>query len=190
MQHSVYPNEATRILLKTLLTESARQEAQIMARPRSTLKELRAATLARFHENYNVAPNGCWQWRGKLYRNGYGRMRLDRKEERAHRVAYMLHRGTIPHGLEIDHTCHNPEICHETAKCPHRQCVNPAHLEIVTAYENRRRGNAWRWRKGITHCPQGHPYEGANIIYEAGRRRCRVCRKKHWTRMYLQKKAI
>jgi hypothetical protein len=49
---------------------------------------------------------------------------------RAHRFAYELLVGPIPEGLVIDHLCRN------------RRCVNPAHLEPVTAEENWRRGDA------------------------------------------------
>lgn len=27
----------------------------------------------------------------------------------------------------------------------------------------------------ITHCPQGHPYEGHNVLMDAGKRKCRTC---------------
>lgn len=27
----------------------------------------------------------------------------------------------------------------------------------------------------ITHCPQGHPYSGDNLIHDAGKRKCKTC---------------
>lgn len=27
----------------------------------------------------------------------------------------------------------------------------------------------------ITHCPHGHPYEGDNLMYDAGKRKCKTC---------------
>lgn len=27
----------------------------------------------------------------------------------------------------------------------------------------------------ITHCPHGHPYSGENLIYDAGKRKCKTC---------------
>ena len=78
----------------------------------------------------------------------------------AHRVAYELQVGPIPVGLQLDHLCRV------------RSCVNPAHLEPVTSAENTRRG----LRAMKTHCPQGHPYAGENLLIRpTGQRRCRTC---------------
>lgn len=32
-----------------------------------------------------------------------------------------------------------------------------------------------------THCPKGHAYEGDNILWDEGRRRCRTCERARWT---------
>lgn len=66
----------------------------------------------------------CWNWGGALSR-GYGVIRVDGKKALAHRVSYELANGPIPEGLQIDHMCHN------------RRCVNPSHLQAVTAEGNR-----------------------------------------------------
>jgi hypothetical protein len=115
----------------------------------------------RFAEKFEVDPvSGCWLWTAKLSPDGYGQIRERGKHKQAHRVAYELHRGEIPAGLQIDHLCRV------------RHCVNPDHLEPVTQLENARRGH-YRMR---THCPQGHAYDETNTyIRPNGRRTCRAC---------------
>lgn len=72
----------------------------------------------------------CWEWCGEINRKGYGRLWVGGKRRFAHRAYYEAKYGPIPEGLQIDHLCRN------------RSCVNPDHLEPVTALENRRRGNS------------------------------------------------
>lgn len=95
-----------------------------MARPRTPLDE-------RFWPKVYEAPSGCWLWASTLNRKGYGTIRAGGSAPKrflAHRVAYQLVVGAIPAGLQLDHLCRV------------RHCVNPAHLEAVTARENLRRG--------------------------------------------------
>jgi len=76
------------------------------------------------------AVTGCWVWQRSTSLQGYGQVWYNGKLHRAHRLFYELHRGPIPEGLQIDHVCGN------------RLCVNPEHLEPVTAIEN-----IWRSRR-------------------------------------------
>ena len=129
----------------------------------------------RFEEKYEPEPNsGCWLWTGCVRKDGYAIIH-NKTDQYAHRVSYKLYKGEIPIDLELDHLCR--------VRC----CVNPNHLEAVTAKENVLRGNGPK-SLGIrskekqlskTHCPQGHPYSGDNLYKTPdGRRDCRICRRK------------
>lgn len=125
---------------------------------------------------YNDDP--CWEWTGHINDAGYGTLRvrrhpLPRQVFRAHRIVYEHFVDIIPDGMYCDHLCRV------------RHCVNPAHIEIVTHQENDRRGlgicgiNA---RK--THCKQGHPLEGDNLILvktsrNTDGRACRECQREN-----------
>lgn len=58
-----------------------------------------------------------------------------------------------------------------------KHCVNPQHLEPVTALENTRRARRVMPRR--THCKRGHELSAENIAREGeeNRRRCKTCRK-------------
>lgn len=122
-------------------------------------------------------PDECWPWRAGIFKSGYGQVHLeDQSPGYAHRVSYELAHGPIPDGLVIDHTCHT-EACPGGPSCPHRRCVNPAHLVATTDRRNSERGmspHAVNARK--TACPKGHPYTEANTYRDPkGYRHCRTC---------------
>lgn len=66
---------------------------------------------------------GCWEWQGAKS-SGYSSISVNGKCKRGHRVTYEIFVEAIPDGLQIDHLCCN------------RGCVNPRHLEPVTAHQN------------------------------------------------------
>lgn len=105
----------------------------------------------------------CWIFTGTTTRDGYGLIRIDRRQtmKKAHRVSYELHVGPIPVGLEIDHLCRR------------RSCVNPSHLEPVTHTENVRRSRDLGCRR------EGHPWTPENTLVEKAGRRCRACREEY-----------
>lgn len=76
--------------------------------------------------------NGCWIWLGMKTPEGYGIIKVNGKRVKAHRYAYTHLVCPIPEGLTIDHLCR------------HKDCVNPEHLEPVTASENTKRGVPYR----------------------------------------------
>lgn len=83
----------------------------------------------------DLSPNGwsgCVLWTGALATGGYGMSWNGHRSKRAHRYAYEMIVGDIPGGLELDHLCRR------------RDCVNPGHLEPVTAAENKRRSGGMK----------------------------------------------
>ena len=125
-------------------------------------------TVDRIIKRFVVKTESCWLWTGKKD-YGYGRVGMNGVSYRAHRLIYETIKGPIPEGMVIDHLCRN------------HSCVNPDHLEPVTARENCVRGispPSENSRK--THCKQGHPLSGENL-YEytyKGKlwRSCKTCR--------------
>jgi len=127
--------------------------------------------------------DGCWRWIGATWEKGYGKFTLPETQRRigAHVWGYERFIGPVPDGMELDHTCHDPQVCRDASRCPHRSCVNPAHLEPVPHGENVRRGLAphvnGAHNAAITHCPRGHEYTPENTYYRKSRpgRNCRAC---------------
>ena len=121
-----------------------------------------------FSSRYEVDPNGCWLWRRSIGAGGYG-VTYDpakKKAVKAHRYSYEMVRGPIPAGMTIDHLCRV------------RACVNPDHLEAVTAKVNILRGVGPSARQARqTHCKNGHPLTPENIYPTLPGRHCRQCRK-------------
>ena len=122
-----------------------------------------APYLDRFMAKVVILDDGCWEWTGARYRNGYGAFKGPEKVTCAHRIGYELLVGPIPSGLEIDHLCRN------------RACVNPEHLDPVPHGVNvGRGGNAIK-----THCPRGHAYDERNTYRKNSKgklsRQCRAC---------------
>lgn len=94
-----------------------------------------------------VLAGECWNWTGALNSRGYGSVSSGKSTSKlAHRRAWEVANGEIPEGLTIDHLCRN------------KQCVNTAHMEVVSRAENSHRGNAAR-----THCKRGHDLNNGDV---------------------------
>lgn len=132
-----------------------------------------------------VVQGGCWLWPGAATIKGYGQIGWHENglpcRGLVHRLMYEAANGAISDGLQLDHLCHDPKLCVGGARCPHRRCCNPAHLEPVSNRVNVLRGGGFAAvNASRISCPQGHPYDDANT-YSApdGWRQCRACRSEH-----------
>lgn len=119
-----------------------------------------------------VTEKGCWEFPSNNT-DGYGVIKVDGSDVKAHRVSYRLALGE-PGALHVLHRCDNPP------------CINPSHLFLGTNHQNvldrQAKGRSvlptngpdfWRAK---TNCPQGHPYSGENVRFRTdGRRRCAEC---------------
>ena len=109
-------------------TQNATLERRRRGRKAPVLAPPKASTEERFDSKVVSAATGCWLWVGATYEQGYGMFNAgEGRIVRAHRFSFERRVGPIPQGMTIDHIC---EV---------KNCVNPNHLEIVTAAENRRR---------------------------------------------------
>lgn len=102
---------------------------------------------------------GCWVWKLRPESKGYGQVwHRDYYGQMAHRVSYQtIGNKTIGEFLTLDHLCWN------------KLCINPEHLEEVTAEENVKR---WAQRDL---CRKEHKLTEDNIYTWAGVRRCKKC---------------
>lgn len=143
------------------------------------MRRKRTPPLERFTQYLSFPPCGCWIWTGALRKhNGvlYGQFHEGRDEDGrplvppAHRYLFQVINGALSGCLVLDHLCRTPT------------CVNPDHLDPVSQRINVQRGNAVK-----THCPQGHPYSGANLAVWKEGRRCRSCRSTQKKVVYAQR---
>jgi HNH endonuclease len=93
----------------------------------------------RFWKHVALGLFDCWEWHGS--RGRYGSFNDGSSNVGSHRFAYKIFFGDIDKGLTIDHLCRN------------RYCVNPFHLEAVTASVNSSRYQTGNYR---FKCHRGH----------------------------------
>lgn len=101
----------------------------------------------RAYTRHEVNEDGCWVSTYSTASHGYAQIGWQNKGSchvvLAHRAAWTHVNGQVPIGMTLDHTCKN------------RRCVNPAHLRLLSNYENARRNRGDDWAFGS--CRNGHP---------------------------------
>lgn len=141
-----------------------------------------AVTIGRFWGYVDKrGPDDCWLWTGYKSPKGYGYFSRLGKNHRAHRVAVILAGREIPADMVCDHLCRN------------RDCVNPAHIEIVTNRQNVLRGVSGvegrkLYRDKEKYCVRGHERTPENTIFRNnGYRHCKLCKVITDARRYTRK---
>lgn len=78
----------------------------------------------RFMANLALDESGCVMWTGKKNDQGYGYLQHEKKNWSAHRMAWLIYKGTHPGEFEVCHSCDNPG------------CVREDHLFLGTHSDN------------------------------------------------------
>lgn len=102
----------------------------------------------------------CMIWVGCSLPSGYGKLRFQKADWLAHRLAHAAFNGAIPEGYQVDHLCEQ------------KDCCNPDHLEAVTPQTNTVRAlvaNGQRLAPDI--CKNGHHRTEGNLH----KGRCKQC---------------
>lgn len=112
------------------------------------------------------ADGDCWISTYSVASHGYAQVgwqdssKGERNVVLAHRASWEFAMGPVPLGHTLDHLCKQ------------KRCVNPAHMRILTNYENARRTSGRDWPLG--QCVNGHP-NSDSYQQAKGKRICRPC---------------
>jgi hypothetical protein len=129
--------------------------------------------VSRFVEQHN----GCWHHPSTPTAKGYAQTKFGwpiAKSTLIHRLSWMYYKGDIAEDMVLDHLCHDPAVCEGGNTCEHRRCVNPNHLQLVSASDNSKK--TVRILEFKTHCVNGHSLKNNVYVYSNGKRKgCATC---------------
>lgn len=137
--------------------------------------------LERIVSRFIPQPNGCWYHPSNPGSKGYATTKIGwpiSKSVLVHRLSWLYYKGDIAEGMVLDHLCHDPATCVGGDTCEHRRCVNPEHLQLVSAADNSKK--TVRLLKFKTHCKNGHELKDNTYQYKSGkytRYACHTCKK-------------
>lgn len=86
--------------------------------------DLHPTVVPRLLSKYRGTSSGCWEYEGGRDQYGYGIFAVGRRRLGAHKVSYVIHKGDVPAGMVVMHSCDNPG------------CINPDHLSLGTQKDN------------------------------------------------------
>lgn len=79
----------------------------------------------RLFDNTSCLDNGCIMWLGGCTPNGYGKIKYKGQTLSTHRLSFKLCKDEVPEGLLVLHSC------------DFKPCINPNHLFLGTAKDNK-----------------------------------------------------
>lgn len=129
-----------------------------------------------------VSPTNCWLWFGSKDGNGYGKIKIEHRMYKIHRISASLYLG-----LELDSIL---PVLHKDNLCRNRNCWNPEHLYVGTLSQNT--NDSVKFGTHIhakrTHCPKGHLLDGVRHYHTIARGKSRYCLTCHRDRMRMKNK--
>lgn len=113
--------------------------------------ELSSSDLARFWAGVDQRGHDeCWPWK-KALRAGYGTIKIGKRLESCHRIAFFITNGVWPQKpMVVGH------------KCDNRICCNPSHLELITFSKN----NSDAFARGMKQAKRGTDAVNAQLTAE------------------------